>query len=317
VSIDSGFDTLQTTVNVDPDDLAKARRRRNVFCDELVKEPDVVEVWPSGSLARGTHKAPLNDVDLVIVFDTAAHPGWNQPGESAEAALEHLRSAVTRRLGASGTDDVRLTKIRNHSVKCFLDDPGDPDAFTVDVTSALIRDEGGIFIPEKNNKRWIASDPQYLIDLVAKRHADWNEFARLARVLKRWNSDHGAHMKSLTVEVLALDHLPVAARPNAVAAFFAAAQDAVWDPIEDPAGLCGPIDPDLNRAAASAALAKAADLAAHAVEAAANGEKQNAQCLWRQMFGDIFPEPYGGCGGGGGAVVAPVPKRRVVDSPQG
>jgi tRNA nucleotidyltransferase (CCA-adding enzyme) len=111
LSLDSGFDTLQTTVNVDPDDLAEARRRRNVFCDELVKEPNVVEVGlrPSGSLARGTHKDPVNDVDLIVEFDSAAHPGWNQPGDSAEAALEHLRSAVTRRLGASGTDDVQPT----------------------------------------------------------------------------------------------------------------------------------------------------------------------------------------------------------------
>ncbi len=317
MSVESGFDTMQAAVNVDPDDLGEARRRRNVFRDELVKETDVVEVRPSGSLARGTHKDPVNDVDLVVVFDSTAHPSWNQPGSSAEAALEHLRCAVTRRLGASGINDVRMTRIHNHSVKCFLDDPGDPDAFTVDVTSALIRDAGGIYIPEAKNRRWIASDPQYLIDLVAARHAHWNEFARLVRVLKRWNSDHGAHMKSLTVEVLALDHLPVGTRPNAVAAFFAAAQDAVWDPVEDPAGLCGLIDPDMDRAAASAALAKAADLAARAVEAAANGEKRNAQCLWRQVLGDIFPEPYGGCGGVGGAVVAPIPKRRVVDSPQG
>lgn len=37
-------------------------------------------------------------------------------------------------------------------------------------------------------------------------------------------------MKSLVVEVLALDHLPIADRPVAVARFFAAAQETVWSP---------------------------------------------------------------------------------------
>src|SRR5207244_12463014 len=61
------------------------------------------------------------------------------------------------------------------------------------------------------------SDPEHLNTLVSGRHAEWSQFAKLVRVLKRWNSDHGEHMKSLLVEVLALDHLPVADRPGALA----------------------------------------------------------------------------------------------------
>ena len=61
-------------------------------------------------------------------------------------------------------------------------------------------------------------------------------------------------MKSLVVEVLALDLLPVADRPAALSRFFTAAAEAVWGPICDPAGLCGEIQPDMDRAAASAAL---------------------------------------------------------------
>jgi hypothetical protein len=316
MSVEGGFSELQTAVNVPRDDLAEARRRRDLFRTWLQKEADVVEVHPSGSLARGTHKDPINDVDLVVVYDADSHPEWNQPGDSADDALLHLQRAVVRLLGSAGTGDVRLASPRNHSVKCFLDDPDDPTPFTVDVTPAIPRPEGGIFIPESASQDWIASDPQYLIDIVANRHDEWNQFARLVRVLKRWNSDQGGHLKSLTMEVLALNYLPVDSRPNAIAAFFAAAQDAVWDPIEDPARLCGAIQPDLDRNAASKVLADAADLAARAVEAEANGELSNAQCLWRKVFGDIYPEPYGGCGSSGLAVAA-VPQRRVVDSPQG
>jgi predicted nucleotidyltransferase len=69
MSIGSGFDSLQTTVNVPPDALSEARRRRDLFRTHLVKESDVSEVRASGSLARGTHKDPINDVDVVVVFD--------------------------------------------------------------------------------------------------------------------------------------------------------------------------------------------------------------------------------------------------------
>lgn len=320
MSIDSGFNEMQTTVNVDPGDLTEARRRRDLL-KTLKSAEDVKEVRPSGSLARGTHKDPINDVDMVVVFDPTQHDDWGSAGSSAEEALEHVRSLVKKQLGSDGTGDVRHTRIQNHSIKCFLDDPNDPSAFTVDVTPALVRASGGLWIPERKSADWIASDPQHLIDVVGKRHADWNEFARLVRVLKRWNSDNGGHMKSLVVEVLALDHLPVDSRPSALASFFAAAQEAVWLPVEDPARLCGDIQPDLDRAAASSALSKAADLAARAVEAAARDEKRHAQCLWNKLFGDIYPEPIGGCssvaGIGAGAATFATPKRPVVDSPQG
>ena len=317
MSLSSGFDDVQAEADADIEDVREARRRRDLFRTELPQFDDVDEVRVSGSLARGTHKDPIHDVDLVAVFDSAAHPGWGEPGQSAEEALEHSRGLIKQALGSEGTRSVRLTRLRNHSVKCFLDDPEDPDVFTVDVTPALIRSEGGILIPERHSQDWVPSHPQHLIDLVAARHSQWNQFAKLVRVLKRWNSDHGAHLKSLVVEVLAIDHLPVDERPTALGRYFTAAAEAIWYPVNDPAGLCGEIQPDMDKQAAYAALSDAADHANRAIEAAARGELRQAMCLWRKVFGSIYPEPPGGCDSGGFAVVPATPKRRVVDSPQG
>jgi predicted nucleotidyltransferase len=319
MSVESGFDDLQSAVDAEIDAMRKARGRRDAFRTKLPTAEDVIEVFPTGSLARGTHKDPIHDVDLVVVYDPDAHPTWGDPGSSALEALEHTRGLVNEKLGTEGTEEeeVRLTRLQNHAVKCFLDDPDTEGAFTVDATPALRHPERGIWIPEQHSSTWVRSDPERLNDLVAGRHAVWNQFAKLVRVLKRWNSDHGAHMKSLVIEVLALDHLPDADRATALARFFAAAQEAVWSPVCDPAGLCGEIQPDMDRQAASSALASAADTAARAVEADARGEGRRAMCLWRDVFGDIFPEPFGGCGAGGVALVPAVPKRKVVDAPQG
>lgn len=319
MSVNSGFDELQGEADATPEAVAEARRRRDAFREALPKAEDVDRVFPSGSLARGTHKDPIHDVDLVCVYHAVDHPDWGSPGESAVAALEHTRSLIKEKLGHDGTDgrEVRRCDLRNHSVKCFLDDPDDPDAFTVDVAPALVHPERGLWIPEKRTEHWIRSDPADLISRVAKRHKDWPLFAKLVRILKRWNSDHGCHMKSLVVEVLALDHLPAADRPVALSRFFTAAADAVWSPICDPAGLCGEIQPDMDRTVASAALEKAARDAAAAVEAAARNEDDRAMCLWRKVFGSIYPEPPGGCGSSGPVFIPAAPKRKIVDAPQG
>jgi hypothetical protein len=322
MTIDSSFETLQKAVDASAESVKEARRRRDVFVAALSGRDDVFEVRPSGSLARSTHKDPIHDVDLVCVFHAENHTDWGQAGDSAEEALEHTRTAVKELLGTKGTDgvEVRRCDLKNHSVKCFLDDPGDPDAFTVDVTPALLHPDRGLWVPEQFSEDWIRSDPQDLIDRVQKRREDWERFPELVRVLKRWNSDHGAHMKSLVVEVLALHHMSQDTTQRALANFFTAAAVEVWNPITDPAELCGEIQPDLVQAAAAKVLESAADLAARAVNAESGGETRKAMILWNELFGDIYPGPPAvgaALPGTGGAVVAPEPKRRVVDAPQG
>ncbi len=140
MSVESGFDDLQRAADATSEAVAEARWRRDAFRDALPTADDVDKVVPTGSLARGTHKDPIHDVDLVCVYHAASHPDWGRPGPSALAALEHTRSLIKDKLGHDGTEgrEVRRCDLRNHSVKCFLDDPDCPDAFTVDVAPAVV-----------------------------------------------------------------------------------------------------------------------------------------------------------------------------------
>lgn len=337
---DTAFNTHQTVVNAAPESVQEARRRRNVVCDAFGKQPDVAETIPSGSLARGTQRDPIHDVDLIIVFRQKDHPDWDTGNGSAEAALEYVRSQVTDLLGVTaGTfaQEVRLTHLRNHVVKCFLDDPEDDDAFTVEVMPALRRPGGGLRIPERSNEAgWVTADPEFLLSEVAVRHREWRFFAPMVRAIKKWKDVANLDMKSLTAEVLTLNCMPapqpgqVLSRQAALQRFFTAAASAVMDGVTDPAGWCGEIQPGLDRAAARAALREAADVAARAVAAEQRGDHDAAVCLWRSVFGPDFPEPPGGCpaagtaasaallAGGVAAVVAPALIRRPVkDAPQG
>lgn len=317
MNVTEAFDSYQKTVNADSAAVDEARRRRDLFDDALTQCGDVRRVKPSGSLARGTHKDPIHDVDLIIEFDRTDHPDWGNDGDSAADALGHTSSLVNQMLGATnGTHsrEVRLASPRNHAVKCFLDDPEAEDAFTVDAMPALRQADGTYLIPEKVNRTWILSDPQYLIDQVAARHAAWNRFAGLVRMLKAWSADQNTKIKSLVMEVLALELLPQSPnRPEALKEFFVRAAYKIenGERVVDPADVCGEIQPDLDYGALEKALRTAANKATAAIDAVNHNDQNRAVRLWSEVFGDGFPVPPAP------AIVAPAVPRPVKDSPQG
>ena len=299
MDLNAAFDELQKAADADPGQVAQARRRRDLFRDAFDGEGEVVEVVASGSLARSTQREPINDVDVIIIFDAGEHPDWGEPGESAEDALKYTGSRVNTLLGATGgtfAKEVRLARPGNHAVKCFLDDPDDPDAFTVDAMPALRLPDGVLLVPEKSSKDWIRTDPEYLIQQVADQQQECELFRPLVRVLKLWKDVQDTGLKSLTVEVLALSHLPVeSGRPQALYRFFNAIETSIENPIVDPADECGEVQPDLDVQEAKKAISAAAKASWSAVSAQDQGDTDRAACLWRSVFGDAFPEPEGGC----------------------
>ena len=327
MTVSSAFNDYQPLIDEDPKVVALARARREIFKKALLAEPDVLEVWSSGSLRRSTQLKPIHDLDLVVVFAQDHHPTWGQPGPSAEEALEHTRKRVKALLGDPGGSVqalVRLAKPRNHAVKCFVD-PSD-EGFTVDVMPALRPDPAPstIWIPERNSTDWVEANPEYLINEVQRRHDAWEHYRSMVRVLKHWRRDVertiGTDIKSLVIEVLALTCLPTSTtRPKALATFFEKAASALSAQVVDPAGLCGEIQSDLDYTGFQDACDKAAGIAQQALVCEANDDHPNAQRLWRDIFGSDFPAPAGpvSIGGAAAAAGATLPYQPVKDSPQG
>lgn len=314
MTVNSSFDDLQVTVDADVDIVRLARERRDVFKAALDSAGDVLAVWGSGSLRRSTQLQPVHDVDLVVEFDPAQHPYWGSDGDSADEAIERCRNLVTELLGVGSGTHARIvrqvnTADRNRAAKCFIDDPDDPDAFTVDVMPALRRADG-IMIPFKSESRWTLADPEFLIDRVAERQAEWNRFRPTVRLLKYWAHQQPFKVKSLVMEVLALECLPSAPnRATALTAFFDSASRHSLD-VVDPAGLSGPIQPLLDVGALRRSFEDAALASAAAARAVIDGDQPEATRLWSSVFGAAFPI----MAAAGGAVATPRP---VKDSPQG
>lgn len=313
------FDAYQQMIDADPKHVALARARRDLFIGAFEKADDVTEVVKSGSLERRTQLEPIHDVDLIIVFDAAAVPEWGTDGSSSDDALGRAHDEIVTRLGLShGTDSklVRRADTRDHAVKCFVDPPEYEHPFTVDIMPVVRQADNTLLIPSTRTRQWSTANPEYLIEQVRLRHEDWLFFRPIVRVLKNWRTGVAAEtrIRSLVMEVLALQCLPRSGnRPEALLQFFTAAAVQVNLGVEDPAGHCGLIQPDLDTAALRDALLDAADLADRACDQAARNDTNGAQRTWQELFGPDFPAPAKKTGPR--APAAPVPL--ITDSPQG
>lgn len=307
------FDNFAHDIASDPLMVLLARWRRQTAIDALKRRPDVVEVIPSGSLARGTHLGRIHDVDLIVVFDKGIHPDWQGSG-SAQAALEHTQAAIRETLQVGLERPLGLvhdTKLRNHVVKCDLDpslgplDAIIPDAPPVDVMPA-VREGSHLRVPERLSDRWIDVDPERLMKMVAARQRAWSNFDEVVKMIKDWADHHELRIKSLSVEVLVLEYLPkpglfeTMSCSDAVARFFEAASRAKIKRLVDPAGPCGEIDPRMDYHKLREALDESAVLARQAVDAERMWKNQHLaqegvthpNAFWQLIFGtDRFKRP--------------------------
>jgi hypothetical protein len=312
---DDGFRSFSRAIKTDPIGLLLAKWRLDVFTAKLKQLPDVVDVIPSGSLARSTQIGPVHDVDLIVVFDKTRHQDYGIKGgteeakASAQASLDHLEGALREELhpwlGAAG-ELGKESEQRTHVVKYNGDWTGPfaeviPSAPPVDVMPA-VREGSHLLIPERGTG-WIDVDPERLIREVAQRQREWEYFTEVVGMVKAWAKLNRLEMKNLAVEVMVLQHCP---RPrlfetlsvgDAVARFFESAAKAKITSLKDWAGRCGEIDPSLNFEKLQKALTHAADRSRKAVEAErawenrefAVGEVTHPVVFWREVFGKKYP----------------------------
>jgi hypothetical protein len=318
VESDDGFRSFSEEIASDPIGVLLAKWRRDAFIRKLMQLPDVVEVIPSGSLARGTHIGPVHDVDLIVVFDSDQHPDYGIRGrtkkaeESAAAAITHLEGELLEQLhpwrGAAG-GLVKETEQRRHVVKYNGDWTGPfkdyiPAAPPVDVMPA-VREGSHLLIPERETG-WIDADPERLIRQVAQRQREWKYFTEVTGMVKAWAKLNDLKIKNLAVEAMILKYCPrprlfeTLAVGDAVARLFEAAAGAHITSLRDPAGRCGEIDPNINFGRLRRALDDARGLAERAMDAEhawkdrhyAVGEVIHPDVYWRKLFGKEYPRTH-------------------------
>lgn len=151
----------------------------------------------SGSYARDTAIAPLDDVDIIFVINPQAWKiGLLSSTPSPETVLRSFASAVRYRYPNSSI----RTQRRSICLQLYHLD--------IDVVPAIEADSYGqmILVPDADTGCWIKSSPKLHADAATKvNQSRSGNFKPLVKLLKNWNSNlpSTANFKSFIVETMA------------------------------------------------------------------------------------------------------------------
>lgn len=233
-----------------------------------------------GSAAQGTLIRPVDDIDLLAVFDDSSNIWEDNYISNSHAFMQRIR-------GSFGSSHIQTIGVRGQAVRLFY-----KSGAHVDIAPVFWATDGGYLLPSGDGK-WIRTDPDA--------QAQWfktqdqrlsNHLLPMIRLLKRWNSIHGKQLKSYHLAVMVANVFGTlgANHADAAAKFFAWAP-AYIDSL-DPAGYSGNLAANMSanaRLTLRTRLAHAAQRANNAQAAALRGDHREAVRLWTIEFGSEFP----------------------------
>lgn len=151
----------------------------------------------SGSYARDTAIAPLDDVDIIFVVDANKwETGFFSSMPAPKTILRSFANAVRRRYPESSV------RTQRRSICLQL------NRLNIDVVPAIHADSTGlmIWVPDSVTGAWIKSSPKLHSDTATKINQARNgNFKPLVKLLKSWNSrlPTTANLKSFVIETMA------------------------------------------------------------------------------------------------------------------
>lgn len=233
-----------------------------------------------GSASRKTIIRPLDDIDVLAVFDNKDSIFEKQYQWNAQKFLYRVRDALN-------AYSVQVVGARGQAVRLFY-----KSAPHVDIAPVFQYQSGGYALPSGNGG-WITTDPGEHDAYIDRRHTELNHRLKpMIRMIKRWNNVHSKHLKGFHIEVMlanVFSNLGGDSR-DACEKFFAWGQNYL--DASDPAGHGGNLSSYLSLSARQSVLSNMKSSHARAVSAniaEARGDHAEAIRLWRIVFGDDFP----------------------------
>lgn len=279
-------------------ELAEARERRDRIAKVLRDLFVGSRIYVNGSVAHGDALTPLTDIDLGVVVLNPGHvygPDGLGPRRLMDLAADRLR----RELRPLYPKLRVVIEGQHHAILIGFGDPVTPGQrdFTADVIIAIDNTFGsGLFIPniEGGADEWEASDPEEHTRMVLAAIAATEVlFAHAVRLLKVWSRSHSKPLCSWNLKALALPS--VTSRTPQLDAlrlwFDYAIESLSKGPTPDPAGVSGPIEPNLPINEVLSRLRSAKQWLAAAAEHEAAGRPVHAQRELAKLFPDAVPAP--------------------------
>lgn len=287
-TVPKAFDELEAKLRPTSNQQATIASRRSVTAKYLSQsfgsgsDMKLLSTKVIGSVDRDTIIRPIDDIDVLAVFEDAAF--YNYENDSRKF-LYRVRDALNEY-------NVKIVGARGQAVRLFYDQPPH-----VDIVPAVKRDSGGYFIPSGDTgfwgkHRWLTTDPDEHARWMSKQNEalDYN-LRPLIRLLKRWNREHSSHLRSFHLEVMVAKTFGSLSRNRRTASqkFFEWAGDHIN--VKDPAGHSGNLSSYMtwcSKLEFQSLLDSSSKRARKAIEAEESGNRAEAMRLWRIIYGPEF-----------------------------
>ena len=291
----ASFQAFDGHLNLDPTERQRAERLHVELTAFLVSEGLIVEGFLQGSFARKTMRAPLHDVDKIVLLPASQEVAIRPLLRGPDVVMDSLESAIDRRY--RGTTFER----KKHVLQCSL--PG--YNFPLDIAPAFegpVPGTGDVFIANREAinpaEAWERSNTRSLMRVVSTRNAvTLGRFIHWVRMGKEMSARWiGPEFPGMQTESLcfAANGKPTDDATACQRHFEEGARLLSGDYF-DPTGeqiISRRIAPDI-KARALQAFRQCADHAREARALAAAGDDDNACVIWHSIFGDAFPAPRG------------------------
>jgi predicted nucleotidyltransferase len=287
-TVQQGFAILKSNLEITGLQHTTVSERQQAVRAAVARRLTVTDSFLTGSYARKTMIAPLNeaDIDVFVVLDSGYFHQYSNRGDGQAALLDQVRSVLR------GTYPKTPDISRNgQAVTIRFTD------FLVDVVPAFDRRGGGYLIPNSISKTWIPTDPNAHVKILSEANkAHDGELVPVIKMIKAWNKTIERFFHSFHLEVLALEvfnGVHISDYPSGTRFFFDKVRALIPKKNPDPAGYSEDIGAYINTTEkVKAAVSKFDTVFEIAVEAeAANryGNIREAFAGWRRVFGDHFP----------------------------
>lgn len=258
-----------------------SNRQQNVR-DAVATDLTVLDSFLTGSYRRSTMIAPLKDadVDLFIVLDASY---FKEGGQAW--LLDKVKTALKK------TYKTPTVSRNGQAVTITFTD------FTVDVVPGFYRKGGGYLIADSIEAHWISTDPKKHVDFwIAANTAHNGDLVPLIKMIKAWNREHSALLRSFLLEAMVLgilDRVRIDDFSSGSRFIFDKMRQAVKTATNDPAGYGGDLSAYLDTTEkVDAVLSRLETAYKRAVEAETlegAGKTAEAVAKWRFIFGGYFP----------------------------
>lgn len=282
-TIKQSFLTLKANLEITALQAQTVSTRQQNVRDAVAANLTVLDSFLTGSYRRSTMIAPLStaDIDIFVVLGSA----YYKPDGQAWL-LDIVKTALKKQYPSTP----KISRNGQAVTITFTD-------FVVDVVPCFNRSGGGFLIPDSVGGRWIETDPKKHVDIWASANSKHNgELVPLIKMLKAWNREHSALLRSFHLEAMILNilaNVKISNYSSGVRYVFDKARTVVKGALYDPSGYGGnladylctqkKIDDVVSR------LETAYRRALDAESLEGQGRTAAAVEKWRLIFGSSFP----------------------------